>query len=226
MSSKAFTSSARAASARPSPRGSRERGVELREDGAELVLLCVPDAAIAEVAAATSSLGPWVAHVERRDAALRARSAHAALRVHPLQTLHARARARAARRRLGRRHRRVRRGARARLRLAATLGLRPFELADDGRGRSTTRAPCSPSNFLVTLHRRRRATSSTDAGAPPEALVPLMRRTIENGFELTGPISRGDRETVERTSQRSASARRSSSRCTARSPRRPRQLVR
>ena len=25
-----------------------------------------------------------------------------------------------------------------------------------------------------------------------------MRRTIENGFELTGPIERGDWETVER----------------------------
>ena len=35
------------------------------------------------------------------------------------------------------------------------------------------------------------------AGAPPEALVPLMQRTIENDFELTGPIDRGDWETVE-----------------------------
>ena len=35
------------------------------------------------------------------------------------------------------------------------------------------------------------------AGAPPEALEPLMLRTIENGFELTGPISRGDWATVE-----------------------------
>jgi len=35
------------------------------------------------------------------------------------------------------------------------------------------------------------------AGAPPAALVPLMRRTIENGFELTGPIERGDWETVD-----------------------------
>jgi predicted short-subunit dehydrogenase-like oxidoreductase (DUF2520 family) len=35
------------------------------------------------------------------------------------------------------------------------------------------------------------------AGAPPEGLVPLMRRTIENGFELTGPIARGDWATVE-----------------------------
>jgi predicted short-subunit dehydrogenase-like oxidoreductase (DUF2520 family) len=37
-----------------------------------------------------------------------------------------------------------------------------------------------------------------EAGAPPEALVPLMQRTIENGFELTGPIARGDWETVDR----------------------------
>ena len=45
---------------------------------------------------------------------------------------------------------------------------------------------------------RRRRGSSSDAGAPPEALVPLMERTIENGFELTGPIARGDWETVDR----------------------------
>jgi predicted short-subunit dehydrogenase-like oxidoreductase (DUF2520 family) len=37
-----------------------------------------------------------------------------------------------------------------------------------------------------------------EAGAPPEALLPLMRRTMENGFELTGPLTRGDFETVER----------------------------
>jgi predicted short-subunit dehydrogenase-like oxidoreductase (DUF2520 family) len=36
------------------------------------------------------------------------------------------------------------------------------------------------------------------AGAPPEALVPLMRRTMENGFRPTGPLVRGDWETVER----------------------------
>ena len=35
------------------------------------------------------------------------------------------------------------------------------------------------------------------AGAPPAGLVPLMRRTIENGFELTGPIARGDWATVD-----------------------------
>jgi predicted short-subunit dehydrogenase-like oxidoreductase (DUF2520 family) len=52
------------------------------------------------------------------------------------------------------------------------------------------------SNFLVTLHRA--ASQLLDrAGAPPEALLPLMRRTIDNGFELTGPIARGDSSTVD-----------------------------
>ena len=52
------------------------------------------------------------------------------------------------------------------------------------------------SNYLVTLHRAASELLAA-AGAPPEALEPLMRRTIENGFELTGPIERGDWETVE-----------------------------
>ena len=53
------------------------------------------------------------------------------------------------------------------------------------------------SNYLVTL--RHAAGSLLEAaGAPPQALDPLMLRTIENGFELTGPIQRGDWETVER----------------------------
>ena len=53
------------------------------------------------------------------------------------------------------------------------------------------------SNFLVTLHDAA-AELVEAAGAPPEALEPLMRRVIENRFELTGPIARGDWETVER----------------------------
>ena len=39
-----------------------ERGVELREQAADLVLLCVPDRAIPEAAHAIEP-GPWVAHV-------------------------------------------------------------------------------------------------------------------------------------------------------------------
>ncbi len=36
-----------------------------------------------------------------------------------------------------------------------------------------------------------------EVGAPDEAIVPLMVRTIENGFDLTGPIARGDRPTID-----------------------------
>src|SRR5947199_283860 len=59
------------------------------------------------------------------------------------------------------------------------------------------------SNFLVTLQRIA-ARLVCAAGAPPEALVPLIRSTVENGFELTGPVQRGDWQSVER--QRAAIA--------------------
>ena len=52
------------------------------------------------------------------------------------------------------------------------------------------------SNYLVTLYRAA-ARLFEAAGAPPEALLPLMRRTIDNGFDLTGPIQRGDTATVD-----------------------------
>ena len=51
-------------------------------------------------------------------------------------------------------------------------------------------------NYLVTLYRTASALFS-EVGVPPEALVPLMERTIANGFALTGPIARGDRATIE-----------------------------
>ena len=80
--------------------------------------------------------------------------------------------------------------------LARTLGLRPFEL-DDGARVLYHAGAAFASGYLVTLHRVASDLVRT-AGAPPEALLPLMRRTIDNGFELTGPIARADWETVER----------------------------
>jgi predicted short-subunit dehydrogenase-like oxidoreductase (DUF2520 family) len=79
--------------------------------------------------------------------------------------------------------------------LAETLGLRPFALADDARPAYHAGAAIA-SNYLVTLHRAASRLLEA-AGAPSEALVPLMTRTIENDFALTGPISRGDWATVE-----------------------------
>ena len=173
-----------------------ERGVELRDDDAELVLLCVPDRAIAEVAAAIEP-GPWVAHVSGATPLARARPARAPLLRPPAADVHRSTAGRSSSTAPGRRSPpRATRRARSAASSRDTLGLRPFDLDDDARARSTTRARRSPR----TTSSRSTAPPSRlfeDAGAPPEALVPLMTRTIENGFELTGPIARGDWAVVD-----------------------------
>jgi predicted short-subunit dehydrogenase-like oxidoreductase (DUF2520 family) len=171
----------------------RERGVSVAEEGAELVLLCVPDAAIAEVARRLAP-GPWVAHVSGATPLAALDPHERRFSVHPLLTFT------------------LRRGGEqldgawaavtggteealaAATWLAETLGLRPFELADTQRTLYHAGAVCA-SNYLVTLERAA-ARLVEAAGAPREALVPLLRRTMENGFELTGPIERGDWATV------------------------------
>jgi predicted short-subunit dehydrogenase-like oxidoreductase (DUF2520 family) len=79
--------------------------------------------------------------------------------------------------------------------LARELGLEPFQLDDSERALYHAGAVVAAS-YLVTLHRAA-ADLVEAAGAPPEALIPLMRRVIENDFELTGPAARGDWGTVE-----------------------------
>lgn len=79
--------------------------------------------------------------------------------------------------------------------LAETLGLRPFPLADADKPLYHAGAAIA-SNFLVTLHRAA-ARLMDETGVPREALIPLMQRTIDNGFVLTGPIARGDWSTVD-----------------------------
>jgi predicted short-subunit dehydrogenase-like oxidoreductase (DUF2520 family) len=172
----------------------RERGLELSEASPELVLLCVPDRAIAEVAAAISP-GPWVAHVSGATP-LAALDPHVRrFSVHPLQTF---TRARGAEQLDGAFAAITADTEEAReigLWLARTLGLEPFTLGDSKRVAYHAGAAIA-SSYLVTL--RRAAGSLLEAaGAPPEALDPLMRRTIENHFELTGPIARGDWATVD-----------------------------
>jgi predicted short-subunit dehydrogenase-like oxidoreductase (DUF2520 family) len=166
----------------------------LPDPAAELVLLCVPDQVIAKVAAGVD-IGPWVAHISGATRLSALEPHERRFSTHPLQTLtrergpeqldgawgavsgetdEARARARW---------------------LAETLGLRPFEVADADRTLYHAAAVIG-GNFVVTLWRV--ATRLLEeVGAPPEAIVPLMARTIENGFDLTGPIARGDWTTVE-----------------------------
>jgi predicted short-subunit dehydrogenase-like oxidoreductase (DUF2520 family) len=170
-----------------------ERGVELRAENAELVLLCVPDRAIAEVARAIEP-GSWIAHVSGATM-LAALDPHVRrFSVHPLQTI---VRGRGPEQ-LDGAYAAVTGASSEALALgfdlARTLGLEPFELRDEGRPLYHAAAALA-SGHLVTLYRVA-ASLAEEAGAPPEGLVPLMRRTIDNGFELTGPISRGDWETV------------------------------
>jgi len=172
----------------------RERGVTLVDD-AELVLLCVPDAAIAQVARGIEP-GPWIAHTSGATSLSALDPHRRRFGLHPLQTF------------TKRRGPEQLDGAFAAVTaetveaqdvgywLARTLGLDPFPLRDETRPLYHAGAAIA-SNYLVTLHRVA-SELFTAAGAPPEGLVPLMRRTIENGFELTGPIERGDWETVER----------------------------
>jgi predicted short-subunit dehydrogenase-like oxidoreductase (DUF2520 family) len=171
-----------------------ERG--LLGDGAEydLAVLCVPDTAIADVAR-TIPAGPWVAHVSGATPLASLAPHTARFSVHPLQTF---TRTRGAEQLDGAWAAVTAETAAARATgyaLAVALGLSPFDLADDCRVIYHAGAVFA-SNYLVTLHRAAiRALAA--AGAPAAALVPLMRRTIENGFELTGPIARGDRAVVE-----------------------------
>jgi predicted short-subunit dehydrogenase-like oxidoreductase (DUF2520 family) len=171
-----------------------ERGVALREDAAELVLLCVPDTAIRDVAHSLTP-GPWVAHVSGATALAALDPHERRFSIHPLQTF---TRARGAEQ-LDGAWAAVTAETNAALELgfelARVLALEPFELADAERPLYHAGAAVA-SNYLVTLHEAA-ASLVAAAGAPPEALEPLMRRTIENGFELTGPIERGDWATVE-----------------------------
>lgn len=171
-----------------------EQGIVAKGPDPDLVLLCVPDRVIHDVAAGVPE-GPWVAHMSGA-VPLAALTPHVRrFGLHPLQTF------------------RVGGGpeqldgasaavtaetdeARERARwLASCLQLRPFDLPEDKRVLYHAGATMA-SNFLVTLFRAARQLVET-AGVPADGLVPLMRRTIDNGFELTGPISRGDWATVE-----------------------------
>jgi predicted short-subunit dehydrogenase-like oxidoreductase (DUF2520 family) len=175
----------------------RERGVAVRDDG-ELRLLCVPDRAIGEVAAGIAP-GPWVAHVSGATPLSALAPHERRFSVHPLQTLVKERGPEQLDGAYGGVTAETPEAEERALWLAETLGLRPFTLADDRRAVYHAGAAIA-SNFLVTLYRVA-SELVTAAGAPPEALVPLMTRTIENGFELTGPIARGDWETVERHRQ-------------------------
>ena len=81
--------------------------------------------------------------------------------------------------------------------LARTMGMVPIHVPDDARV-AYHAAACVASNHLVAL------LAQVDActGVPLEAFLPLVRSTVDNVAELgaraalTGPVARGDVETV------------------------------
>ncbi len=197
----------------PSTRRAAERlgvpGVPVAQAGrdADLVLVATPDAAIAEAGlelAPGLQRGALVVHLsgacpleelgklqaERPDVAIGA--------LHPLQSLPT-----------------VELGL-ARLpgswcavdgppaveRLALTLGLRPFHLEAAQRARYHAAATIASNHLVALLGQAVRVAEA--AGVPPEALLPLVRASVDNvdalgaGDALTGPVARGDVDTVVR----------------------------
>jgi predicted short-subunit dehydrogenase-like oxidoreductase (DUF2520 family) len=166
--------------------------------GADAVLLCVPDSAIADAAATYAGVAPLVGHTSGATP-VAVLGAADAFGLHPLQTF---AEGGAAFEGIGCAiGGTTQRALAAADALARCLGMRPFELADADRPAYHAAASIA-SNFLVTLEAAAERVAA-GAGLRRELLAPLVRQTVENwaalGPEraLTGPVARGDRDTVE-----------------------------
>ena len=166
---------------------------ELDVGDADLVVMCVPDRAIAEVAQAIEP-GPWIAHTSGARSISELDPHERRFSLHPLQTMSADhgpeqldgawAAATAD----------TPEGLAVAHELARLLQLRAFDIEDADRPLYHAAAAFS-SAFVVTMHDVA-SELMTAAGGPPDALEPLMLRTIEHGFRHTGPLVRGDWETV------------------------------
>jgi predicted short-subunit dehydrogenase-like oxidoreductase (DUF2520 family) len=174
---------------------------------ADLVIVATPDSAIAETAillAPSLRPGSLVVHLsgacplEELDKLHRARPDIDIGALHPLQSLPS-----------------VELGS-ARLagswcavdgpdavdRLAVTLGMRPFRVAPGDRAEYHAAATIASNHLVAVLGQAARV--ARDAGVPVEALWPLAQATLANvaavGAKdaLTGPVARGDADTVAR----------------------------
>ena len=180
------------------------RGADPR--GVDVVLLCVPDAEIARAAAAVTP-GPLVGHCSGATG-LAALVPHEAFGLHPLMTVSTDgadfagascAVAGTTDRALAAAHV-----------LAEHLRMAAFAIDDADRPAYHAAASIA-SNFLLAVEDAAERLAAT-TGAGRDLLVPLVRATVDNWAAtgarpaLTGPIVRGDTETVAR--QRAAVAER------------------
>jgi predicted short-subunit dehydrogenase-like oxidoreductase (DUF2520 family) len=166
------------------------------------VILCVPDGQIATAARAVAGTR-LVGHTSGATTLEPLLAAgHEAFSVHPLMTVPHGAgpeQLSGAPAAVAGSTERALRTARA---LAEAAGLRAIEIADADRAAYHAAASIA-SNLLVTLEDGAERLLAT-AGADREVLVPLVRAAVESwavlggARALTGPIARGDRETVAR----------------------------
>lgn len=167
-------------------------------DGAGVVLLCVPDAEIAAAAAAVAP-GPLVGHCSGATT-LAPLAPHEAFSLHPLVPV---TRDTASLRGAGC----AIAGSTARAEalaesLARRLGMTPARVADADRTAYHAAASLA-GNFLTTLEGAAERLAAT-AGVERPLLVPLVRAAVDNWERLgardalTGPIVRGDGDTVAR----------------------------
>lgn len=174
--------------------------------GFSAVLLCVPDAEI-RTAAAQIKPGRLVGHCSGATG-LEPLAPHEAFSLHPLMTVTAGGAdftgAGAAIAGSSRAAVELARG------LAERLGMEPVEIAPEDRPAYHAAASIA-SNFLVTLEAAAERLAAT-TGIERQMLVPLVSASVRNwgrlGGEraLTGPVARGDADTVE--AQRQAVAER------------------
>ncbi|WP_345437846.1 Rossmann-like and DUF2520 domain-containing protein [Microbacterium gilvum] len=171
---------------------------------ADVVLLCVPDSAIASAARNLSGHRGLIGHTSGATPL-----DDVDLGVHPLQTF------------TGSEEPSVFHGIACAVagrdddalavaaRIAELLGARPVAI-DDARRAGYHAAASIASNFLVTLQdtaERVAVSSGIDAPTARAMLAPLVRQTIENwaalgpAAALTGPVARGDSDTVARQRQ-------------------------
>ncbi len=187
--------------------GARAVGVADAGRDADVVVIATPDAAIADTAAALAPAlrpGSLVIHLsgastlQELDGVVLARPDVQIGSLHPLQTLPSGDSGRA---RLAGSWCAVDGSPRVE-RIALTVRMRPFRLDPADRVRYHAAASVASNHIVALLGQVERL--AANAGVPFEAFLPLVRGAVENVSELgpadalTGPVARGDHETVAR----------------------------
>jgi len=172
---------------------------------AEAIVLCVPDSEIPAAAAAAADAAPLIGHTSGATPLTALEPAAERFGLHPLQTFSGgesdAGRFAGCRCAVAGSTPAAAEGAAS---LARSLGMVPFEIADEQRPAYHAAASIA-SNFLVALEAAAEEVAGA-AGLDPEearaALAPLVRTTVENWAQLgprralTGPVARGDDLTV------------------------------